>query len=60
MCSWCRRIKDETETWVLPDAAEDTDTPDPSVSHGLCEDCYDEKMEEFTKATHAEQLTAPA
>ncbi len=54
MCSWCRRVKDGTETWILPAGAEETDTPDPSVSHGVCDDCYDEKIEEITTPAHVE------
>lgn len=45
MCSWCGRIKDDKLGWIFP--AEDMAPTGPLTSHGLCDVCYANIIDDF-------------
>lgn len=38
VCSWCRRIRDETGRWTRPSCG-DPEAAGVVITHGLCPDC---------------------
>lgn len=47
MCSWCGRIKDKELGWIAPTFQGDQTLPGPLTSHGLCDDCYANIIDDF-------------
>lgn len=59
MCSWCRRVKDSELGWIFPSAEEEPSIPGPLTSHGLCDDCYSDILDEFMLANEVKRYGRP-
>jgi hypothetical protein len=59
MCSWCRRIKDEEEGWIFPVEIDEMAVIDPLISHGLCDDCYGDIIDDFMAPVRAAEISVP-
>lgn len=59
MCSWCRRMKDEDAGWIFPADIDEMRAVDPLISHGLCDDCYGDIVDDFMAPTRTDEISVP-